>query len=97
MSEYVKPGEPELRKKLSPQQYEVTQHEGTEPPFQNEYWDEHREGILVAALCRQYELPFRAFPFSHWRPSVRNGWRDCNGHWRPFAVHIDVRGTPGGR
>jgi peptide methionine sulfoxide reductase msrA/msrB len=28
-------------------QYKVTQHEGTEPPFKNEYWDEKREGIYV--------------------------------------------------
>src|SRR3990167_2059371 len=36
-----------LRKKLTPLQYDVTQEEGTEPPFQNEYWDEKREGIYV--------------------------------------------------
>lgn len=32
---------------LTPEQYEVTQNEGTEPPFQNEYWNEKRDGIYV--------------------------------------------------
>ena len=44
---YVKPGDDELRQKLTPMQYKVTQHEGTEPPFQNEYWDNKKEGIYV--------------------------------------------------
>jgi methionine-R-sulfoxide reductase len=37
----------ELRARLSPRQYDVTQRAGTEPAFDNEYWDEHREGIYV--------------------------------------------------
>jgi methionine-R-sulfoxide reductase len=47
MDEYVKPSDAELRKKLTPIQYEVTQHEGTEPAFRNEYWDKHEAGIYV--------------------------------------------------
>ncbi len=37
----------ELRKKLTPMQYEVTQNNGTEPPFRNEYWNEFRDGLYV--------------------------------------------------
>jgi len=44
---YTKPSDDELHKKLTPLQYEVTQHEGTEPPFRNEYWDNHKDGIYV--------------------------------------------------
>jgi len=47
MSGFQKPSEEELQKKLTSLQYEVTQEDGTEPPFRNEYWDEHREGIYV--------------------------------------------------
>jgi methionine-R-sulfoxide reductase len=44
---YKKPSENELKSKLSPIQFEVTQHEATERPFQNEFWDNHEEGIYV--------------------------------------------------
>jgi peptide methionine sulfoxide reductase msrA/msrB len=44
---YTKPGEAELRKRLTPFQYHVTQEEGTEPPFENEFWNNKREGIYV--------------------------------------------------
>ena len=44
---YNKPSENELKQKLTPEQYQVTQHEGTERPFQNAYWDNHEPGIYV--------------------------------------------------
>jgi methionine-R-sulfoxide reductase len=47
MKRYQKPSDAELRQRLTPQQYEVTQHEGTEPPFRNEYWDNKQHGIYV--------------------------------------------------
>jgi len=47
MTDYKKPTESELKQKLTPIQYQVTQHEGTERPFQNEYWNNHEAGIYV--------------------------------------------------
>jgi len=44
---YEKPPEAELKKDLSPLQYAVTQEEGTEPPFRNEFWDNKKDGIYV--------------------------------------------------
>src|SRR5438270_13731998 len=42
-----KPSDLRLRKELSALQYEVTQQEGTEPPFHNAYWNNHAAGIYV--------------------------------------------------
>ena len=44
---WVKPTDEELKRKLTPLQYKVTQHEGTERPFRNEYWDNKKAGIYV--------------------------------------------------
>lgn len=44
---FHKPSDEVLKKTLSPIQYSVTQKEGTERPFQNEYWDNHADGIYV--------------------------------------------------
>lgn len=46
-AKYAKPADEVLRQKLTPLQYKVTQHEGTEPPFNNEYWDNKKAGIYV--------------------------------------------------
>jgi len=44
---FRKPDDATLKKMLTPLQYDVTQHQGTEPPFQNEYDNNKREGIYV--------------------------------------------------
>ncbi len=44
---YVRPTDGEIRRMLTPLQHDVTQNDGTERPFHNEYWDNKREGIYV--------------------------------------------------
>jgi peptide methionine sulfoxide reductase msrA/msrB len=44
---FTRPSEAELRETLTPMQYRVTQKDGTEPPFNNAYWDNKRDGIYV--------------------------------------------------
>lgn len=44
---YRKPPDAELKKKLTPLQYQVTQHDATERPYANAYWNNHRAGIYV--------------------------------------------------
>jgi peptide methionine sulfoxide reductase msrA/msrB len=47
VTKFMKPADEDLRKRLTPIQYRVTQEEGTEPPFRNEYWDNKTPGIYV--------------------------------------------------
>jgi peptide methionine sulfoxide reductase msrA/msrB len=47
---YPKPPDAELRERLSPLEYEVTQHGATEPPFNNRFWDNHQPGLYVDAV-----------------------------------------------
>ncbi len=47
MAAFRKPSDAELKKQLTPEQYQVTQHEGTEAPFRNAHWNNHEPGIYV--------------------------------------------------
>ncbi len=63
---WKKSAEDDLRRRLTPLQYDVTQNAATEPPFRNEYWDHREEGIHVdiasgafVQLARQVRLRLR--------------------------------------
>src|SRR5712675_1895957 len=47
MQDFQKPSADELKKKLTPMQFEVTQHADTEPAFHNEFWNNHKPGLYV--------------------------------------------------
>ncbi|HVM46423.1 MAG TPA: peptide-methionine (R)-S-oxide reductase MsrB [Candidatus Acidoferrum sp.] len=47
MDKYSKPSAQELKQKLTPMQFAVTQHAATEPAFRNEFWDNKKPGIYV--------------------------------------------------
>jgi methionine-R-sulfoxide reductase len=44
---YTKPDDATLKATLSPEQYQITQCSATEPPFNNEFWNHHEEGLYV--------------------------------------------------
>jgi methionine-R-sulfoxide reductase len=48
--DFTVPSDEELKKKLTPLQWKVVREEGTERPFQNEYWDNHRDGLYVCIV-----------------------------------------------
>lgn len=52
-TQFKKPDAAELKKKLTPEQFSVTQHSATEPPFNNEYWNNHEQGIYVDVVSGQ--------------------------------------------
>ena len=76
MTDYKKPTESELKQKLTPIQYQVTQHEGTERPFQNEYWNNHEAGIYVDVVSG--EPLFSSLD----KFESGTGWPS---YWRPIA------------
>ena len=47
MKKYTKPSDKELRERLTEEEYQVTQHEATERPFKNEFWNNQEAGIYV--------------------------------------------------
>ncbi len=47
----IRPSDDELRVRLDPQQWQVTQEAGTEPAFSGRYWDHHEDGTYHCIVC----------------------------------------------
>ena len=97
---YVKPDDAELRKRLTPMQYEVTQEAATEPAFHNEYWDNHRDGIYVDVVTGEPLFSSRekfesgtGWP-SFWKPLVPENVVEKEDHGF-FMTRTEVRSKHG--
>src|ERR1035441_6098034 len=53
MQKFTKPSAAELKQKLNQMQYAVTQTAATEPPFRNEFWNNHKPGLYVDIVSGQ--------------------------------------------
>ena len=84
-----KPSDKVLRKELTRLQYDVTQNNGTEPPFHNAYWDNHEAGLYVDVTTGQPLFTSRE------KFDSDTGWPSF---WRPIApdVLVDVADTSHG-
>jgi methionine-R-sulfoxide reductase len=85
MASYPKPSDAELRQRLSPEQYHVTQQEGTERPFANAYWDNKHPGIYVDVVSGE---PLFS---SHDKYDSGTGWPSFTRPLEPdnIATHTD--------
>ena len=68
MQKFHKPPAAELKQKLSPMQFAVTQNAATEPSFRNEFWDNHKPGLYVDIVSGQPQ------PESNLSSELNNGW-----------------------
>jgi len=81
----VKPtNDEDLRARLTPLQYDVTQCSSTEPAFDNEYWDEHRDGIYVDVVSGE------ALFSSRDKYDSGTGWPSFTRPLRPDAVTTKI-------
>jgi len=85
MASYSKPSDAELRQRLSPEQYQVTQQDGTERPFANAYWDNKHPGIYVDVVSGE---PLFS---SHDKYDSGTGWPSFTRPLEPdnIATHTD--------
>jgi len=97
---YTKPSAEVLKQRLTPLQYRVTQEEGTERPFDNEYWDNHQPGIYVDRVSGEPLFSSRekfdsgtGWP-SFWAPLEPDNIAEREDR-RLFAVRTEVRSKHG--
>jgi methionine-R-sulfoxide reductase len=81
VTNYQRPSDRDLKQKLTPEQYQVTQHEGTERPFQNAYWDNHEAGIYVDVVSG--EPLFSSLD----KYDSRTGWPSFTKPLEPANIH----------
>ena len=92
----TKPSDAELRRSLTSLQYQVTQHDATEPAFHNEYWDNHRAGIYVDVVSGEPLFSsLDKFESGTGWPSFTKPLEDGNVHQKSdrslFMVRTEVR------
>jgi peptide methionine sulfoxide reductase msrA/msrB len=91
----------ELKKKLTPMQYEVTQENGTEPAFKNEYWHNERQGIYVDIVSGEplFSSLDKYDSGTGWpsftRPLVPGNIIERQDRTQFFQVRIEVRSRKG--
>lgn len=76
---FVMPSNEELQEKLTPLEYKVTQRDGTEPPFENAYWNNKEEGIYVDVISGE-----PLFSSTH-KYDSGTGWPSF---WQPIAEGV---------
>jgi methionine-R-sulfoxide reductase len=97
---YARPDDEELRQRLTPLQWTVTQEDGTERPFSNEYWDNKRPGIYVDIVSGEplfsSNEKYRSgtgWP-SFWKPIEKGNIVERQDR-KLFAVRTEVRSKHG--
>lgn len=100
LKQYVKPTDQELKETLTELQYKVTQEEGTEKAFDNEYWDNHEDGIYVDIVTGEPLFSSTdKYESGNWWPSFD---RPINAHFvtehedkKLFVTRTEVRSKYG--
>ncbi len=82
---YIKPSDTELQARLTPEQYRVTQHEGTERAFTGEYWDTTEDGLYVDVVSGEPLFSSRD------KYDAGCGWPSFTRPLRPLSENTDTK------